>query len=152
MEFSLKPAINSWPLANVVQGCLFVPVGVWGGRGGKGQQLVNDIYDRFIKYKWNNWLQNHDKPSLDFCKLVLNTLWNLMNTLCRKQTAAQPKKIQPLHSTWTTAMGWAVSPIMFPVLSPNTPHCYFRSRDSLRQGVHHTFGAAGLPREKKKNI
>ena len=30
MKFSLKPAINSWPLARVVQDCLFVPVGVWG--------------------------------------------------------------------------------------------------------------------------
>lgn len=36
MKFSLKPAINSWPLARVIQGCLFVPRDVWAGEGGKG--------------------------------------------------------------------------------------------------------------------
>lgn len=125
MKFSLKPAINSWPLARVVQDCLFVPVGVWGWGRGTGQQLVHGIYDRFIKYKWNNWLQNQGKPSLAFCKLVLNTLWNFMNSLCRKQTAAslrrwiQGARPNPGHSTRGTAMGQEDSQRTFVLLFTN---------------------------------
>lgn len=152
MKFSLKPAINSWPLARVVQGSLFVPVGVWRWGRGTEQQLVHDIYDPFIKYKWNNWLQNQGKPLLAFCKLVLNTLWNFMNSLCRKQTAASLRRwiqgAQPGEQWWDKKI------LKEHLLSFSQTHTslLFQIQRQSQTGTHHIFGIAGLIREKKKKM
>lgn len=149
MKFSLKPTINSWPLARVVQGCLFVPVGVWGWGRGTGQQLVHDIYDRFIKYKWNNWLQNQGKPSLAFCKLVLNTLWNFMNSLCRRQTEASLRRW--IQGTRPREQRWDKKILKEHLLSSQIyTSLLYQIQRQAQTGSHHIL--AGLVREKKKKM